>query len=170
MSKMTLLISVTSARFWKVSAMQIKIRVLSIAAAASCLALAGVAMAFDAVTLDDYSGPELFDRFCASCHGSAARGDGPVAASLNVAVPDLTTIAVRYGEFPAMLVRDVIDGRGIDKRAHGTRTMPVWGFEFWVEEGGDVNAQRAVREAINKLVEHLRSVQREQNAPAAARR
>jgi hypothetical protein len=38
--------------------------------------------------------------------------------------------------------------------------MPVWGYEFWVEEGGDVNAQRAVREAINKLVEYLQSVQR----------
>ena len=33
--------------------------------------------------------------------------------------------------------------------------MPVWGYEFWVEDGGDVNAQRAVRDAINKLVEHL---------------
>ena len=46
--------------------------------------------------------------------------------------------------------------------------MPVWGFEFWVEEGGDVNAQRAVREAINKLVEHLRSVQRNPNERGAA--
>ena len=149
--------------------MPIQFRALSTAAAASCLALAGVALAFDAVTLDDYSGPELFDRFCASCHGSQARGDGPVAASLNVAVPDLTTISARYGEFPATLVRDVIDGRGIDKRAHGTRTMPVWGYEFWVDEGGDVSAQRAVREAINKLVEHLRSVQRKPSGPAAPR-
>lgn len=117
-------------------------------------------MAFDAVTLADYSGEELFDRFCASCHGAAARGDGPVARSLNTVVPDLTTIERRYGEFPAMLVRDVIDGRGIDVRAHGTRTMPVWGYEFWVEEGADVAAQRAVRDAINKLVDYLRSVQR----------
>jgi hypothetical protein len=83
-------------------------------------------------------------------------------------VPDLTTITVRHGEFPAMLIRDIIDGRGIDKRAHGTRTMPVWGYEFWVEDGGDVNAQRAVRDAINKLVEHLRSVQRNQNERGAA--
>ena len=153
--------------------MPIDTRVSPLAAAASCLAVAGAAMAFEAVTLDDYSGAELFDRFCASCHGSEARGDGPVAASLNVAVPDLTTIAVRHGEFPAMLIRDVIDGRGIDMRAHGTRTMPVWGYEFWVEEGGDVNAQRAVRDAINKLVEHLRTVQRNQNergAPVPARR
>ena len=121
---------------------------------------AGAAAAFDAVTLDDYSGEELYDRFCASCHGAQAHGDGPVSRSLNVAVPDLTTIAVRYGEFPAGTIRDIIDGRGIDKRAHGTREMPVWGYEFWVEEGGDVNAQRAVRDAINKLVEHLRTIQR----------
>ena len=145
-------------------------RISMMVAVAGGLALAGAAAAFDAVTLDDYSGPELFDRFCASCHGSEARGDGPVAASLNVAVPDLTTIAARYGAFPSMQIRDIIDGRGIDKRAHGTRTMPVWGYEFWVEDGGDVNAQRAVRDAINKLVEHLRSVQRNQNERGAAPR
>mgnify|MGYP003578200982 FL=1 len=149
--------------------MSIPARVLTIAAATTCLVLAGAAPAFEAVTLEDYSGAELFDRFCASCHGTAAHGDGPVAASLNVAVADLTTIGARYGEFPAMLIRDVIDGRGIDKRAHGTRTMPVWGYEFWVEEGGDVNAQRAVRDAINKLVEHLRSIQRTESERATVR-
>jgi mono/diheme cytochrome c family protein len=125
------------------------------------IALAGAAMAFDAVTLEDYSGEELFGRFCASCHGTEAMGDGPVSRSLNVAVPDLTRIASRYGEFPAGRIRDVIDGRGIDMGAHGTRTMPVWGYEFWLDEGADVTAQRAVRNAINKIVEHLRSVQRD---------
>jgi mono/diheme cytochrome c family protein len=124
------------------------------------LALAGAALAFEAVTLEDYSGEELYLRFCASCHGGEAMGDGPVSRSLNVAVPDLTRIRSRYGEFPAGLIRDIIDGRGIDKRAHGTREMPVWGYEFWVEEGGDVTAQKTVRDAINKLVEHLRSIQR----------
>jgi mono/diheme cytochrome c family protein len=122
---------------------------------------AGSVMAFDAFTLADYSGEELFERFCASCHGESARGDGPVARSLNTVVPDLTSISARYGEFPAGLIRDVIDGRGIDVRAHGTRAMPVWGYEFWVEEGGDVVAQNAVRDAINKLVDYLRSVQGE---------
>jgi mono/diheme cytochrome c family protein len=133
-------------------------------AGVASFALAGGVMAFDAVTLEDYSGEELFGRFCGSCHGSEGRGDGPVSRSLNVAVPDLTTIERRYGEFPAGVIRDVIDGRGIDKRAHGTREMPVWGYEFWVEEGGDVNAQRAVRNAIDKLVEYLRSIQRDDEA------
>jgi len=132
----------------------------SVPAGIATLAFAGAVLAFDAFTLADYSGEELYVRFCASCHGGEARGDGPVSRSLNVAVPDLTRITSRYGEFPAGVIRDVIDGRGIDKRAHGTREMPVWGYEFWVEEGADVNAQKAVRDAINKLLEHLRSIQR----------
>jgi mono/diheme cytochrome c family protein len=125
--------------------------------------------AFDAVTLADYSGAELFERFCASCHGASARGDGPVAPTLNTVVPDLTGISERYGEFPAALLRDVIDGRGMDLRAHGTRAMPVWGYEFWVEEGGDVVAQNAVRDAIAKLDDYVRSVQREDGDTDAAR-
>jgi len=134
---------------------------LQIGVAVFAFVFSAPALTFEAVTLEDYSGAELFERFCASCHGSGARGNGPVAGSLNVAVPDLTLIADRYGgEFPVALVRDVIDGRGIDMRAHGTRTMPVWGYEFWVEEGGDSVAQTAVRDAINKLVEYVRSLQR----------
>ncbi len=68
-----------------------------------------------------------------------------------------------------MLVRDTIDGRGVDVRAHGTRAMPVWGYEFWVEEGGDRTAQNAVREAINKLVDYLASIQRDANNSARTR-
>jgi mono/diheme cytochrome c family protein len=146
--------------------MSIDGRKWAVLAALASLTVANVAMAFDAVTLEDYSGEELFGRFCASCHGAGARGDGPVSRSLNVVVPDLTTIARRYGDFPAGAIRDVIDGRGIDRRAHGTREMPVWGYEFWIEEGADVNAQRAVRDAINKLVEYLRDVQRDDESRA----
>jgi mono/diheme cytochrome c family protein len=132
----------------------------AVLAGIASLTLVGAAMAFDAVTLEDYSGEELYLRFCASCHGTEALGNGPVSRSLNVAVPDLTKIASRYGAFPAGVIRDIIDGRGIDSRAHGTREMPVWGYEFWIEEGADVNAHKAARDAINKLVEHLRSLQR----------
>ena len=67
-------------------------------------------MAFDAVTLEDYSGEEIYLRFCASCHGSEAQGDGPVSRSLNVAVPDLTRITSRSGHFPIGLIRDGDNG------------------------------------------------------------
>lgn len=135
--------------------------VVRVAACTVALLAGARAFAFDAVTLNDYSGEELFGRFCASCHGEQAHGDGPVARSLNTVVPDLTLISARYGEFPSMLIRDTIDGRGVDIRAHGTRAMPVWGYEFWVEEGADVTAQTAVREAINRLVAYLRTLQRD---------
>jgi hypothetical protein len=143
--------------------------ILAALAGGALLAGAG-ALAFDAFTLADYSGEELFERFCASCHGEKAHGDGPVARSLNTVVPDLTRIQSRYGEFPSMLIRDTIDGRGVDIRAHGTRAMPVWGYEFWVEEGGDVVAQNAVRDAINRLVDYLRTIQRDPNEAARSRR
>jgi hypothetical protein len=88
-----------------------------------------------------------------------ARGDGPVARSLGVMVPDLTKIAQHYGGFPTNLIRDTIDGRGARIDAHGARTMPVWGYEFWIEEGGDVTAQQEMRKTIAKIVDYLRSIQ-----------
>ncbi len=122
------------------------------------LLFAASALSFDAVTLADYTGEELFQRFCASCHGETGRGDGPVARGLAVAVPDLTSIARRYGEFPAARVRETIDGRGIVD-AHGARSMPVWGYEFWVEEGADSEAEREMHELIDRLVEYLQTLQ-----------
>lgn len=129
------------------------------AAAAAALIVTCSVNAFEAVSLADYSGEEIFGRFCASCHGDMALGDGPVARSLGVMVPDLTRISQRYGGFPTQLVRDTIDGRGARVDAHGSRTMPVWGYEFWVEEGGDVTAQQEMRKTIAKLVDYLRSIQ-----------
>jgi hypothetical protein len=124
------------------------------------------ASAFEAVSLADYSGEEIYGRFCASCHGDMAHGDGPVARSLGVMVPDLTKITQRYGNFPTNVIRDTIDGRGARIDAHGSRTMPVWGYEFWIEEGGDVTAQQEMRKTIAKLVDYLRSIQVEK-VPAA---
>jgi mono/diheme cytochrome c family protein len=107
----------------------------------------------------DLSGQELFDRYCAACHGPAGRGDGPVANSLNKRVPDLTVLARNAGgEFPAMTVRETIDGRSM-VMAHGNRQMPVWGYELWVEEGADIVAERAAKDIIDRLVAHLESLQ-----------
>jgi mono/diheme cytochrome c family protein len=117
------------------------------------------ALAFEAVTLADYSGEEIFLRYCATCHGESGRGDGPVAGGLSPAPANLTLITRKYGGFPTMLIRDTIDGRGARVDAHGTRTMPVWGYEFWIEEGGDVVAQREMKEVIAKLVDYIRTIQ-----------
>lgn len=111
--------------------------------------------------LEDLSGAELFQRFCASCHGESGRGDGPVAGTLVSAVPDLTRIRERYDDsFPTDDLRAIVDGRNLIT-AHGTRSMPVWGYEFWWEEGADSEAEAVTRDLIEKLLAYIRSIQDE---------
>jgi len=74
-------------------------------------------------------GAQLYRTYCASCHGTHARGDGPAAIAMKVPPPDLTLIASRnHGTFPTERVRQMIEGKG--PAAHGERTMPVWGDVF----------------------------------------
>jgi mono/diheme cytochrome c family protein len=124
------------------------------------LSLGSAAGAQPVFDLDDLSGPELYARFCAACHGDEGGGDGPVASSLAVPVPDLTRIAERNdGAFPVERIRQFVDGR-IDVMAHGPRTMPVWGFELWWEAGADRVAEEDARVLLERLVEFVRTLQR----------
>jgi mono/diheme cytochrome c family protein len=108
------------------------------------------------------SGNELYGRFCAACHGMSGRGDGPVAASLKVEVPDLTLIARRAGgAFPRDRIEQIIDGRS-SIGAHGSRTMPVWGEELSNEKIGDPDAERAARVIIDRLSDYVWQLQRPQ--------
>jgi len=113
-----------------------------------------------AQAFSEYSGEDTFHRFCASCHGEKARGDGPVAAGLPITVPDLTLLRNRQGgQFREETLRRLIDGRNI-VIYHGTRYMPVWGYEFWVEEGADDEAKERVEIIIDNLLDYLESIQR----------
>ena len=129
---------------------------------ASSLALAAAlfVQSAGAQVFDEYSGAETFDRFCASCHGSSGEGNGPVAAGLPITVPDLTTLKKRQGDrFPEDTLRKIIDGRDV-VIYHGTRYMPVWGYEFWVEEGADEEAEKRVEIIILNLIEYIESIQK----------
>ena len=107
-----------------------------------------------------YSGAQLYARFCASCHGAKGLGDGPVAASLAVMVPDLTRITQRHGgTFPEEQVRKIIDGRQT-LPPHGSRAMPVWGYEFAMQAAGQARSQESANALISRLTEHVRSLQK----------
>lgn len=114
----------------------------------------------DKRSVAELSGVEMYERLCASCHGADGKGGGPVAPLIKIEVPDLTRIAARDGgEFPAEDVRRTIDGRW-DRRAHGARDMPVWGWEFYGSATSDDAAERAkVDSMINRLVDYLRTIQ-----------
>ena len=66
---------------------------------------------------------------CAACHGEDGKGNGILASILKVPPADLTTLARRNsGYFPLAGVTEIIDGRTMIA-AHGTREMPIWGFD-----------------------------------------
>jgi mono/diheme cytochrome c family protein len=75
-------------------------------------------------------GPALYKAYCAVCHGTDGRGNGPMAKSLKVSVADLTRIAMRNGgTFPRMRMERIILGEDIPS-GHGAREMPLWGPVF----------------------------------------
>lgn len=132
---------------------------------ARALAVAGVlaigpAMAFaqSAKTSPEMraAGRVLYIEHCASCHGSAGRGDGPAADSMRRAPTDLTAFSrANGGVFPAEKTRRVIDGRGV--ASHGSVEMPIWGtvFKATSSSGGG----RSVQDRIDAIVAYLESIQ-----------
>lgn len=127
---------------------------LSLIAAASTAA----EPAFDPVLAE--LGAESFPRYCASCHGIQARGDGPAAAALIQKPADLTRIAARRGgKFPDGEIARFIDGR-FTLAAHGSREMPVWGERFGDAIPDSGVAEEVARGRIAVLVEYLKSIQR----------
>jgi len=124
--------------------------------AALLLAPTGAA-AQETMTKQTTPGAEVFRTYCASCHGTAARGDGPLALSMRKKPANLTEIAKRNGgEFPSEMVFKTIDGRQ-PIRGHGGPDMPVWGDAFAKSrEAGDADRVKAV---IQSLVDYLESIQ-----------
>src|SRR5262245_45483310 len=99
----------------------------------------------------------VFRMNCAVCHGTSARGDGPLADALRFRPADLTLIAKHNrGKFPTPTVRRIIDGREPVK-GHGGTDMPVWGDAFKRSAGGF--SDEAVKLRIDAIVAHLKSIQ-----------
>jgi mono/diheme cytochrome c family protein len=103
------------------------------------------------------SGIEMFNAYCASCHGSDAKGDGPAAAALKVRPADLTALAKNNGGiYPAMKVTSALNGTA-ELAAHGNKDMPVWGPIFF-RMGGGSSGQVLQRVAnLNKYIESLQA-------------
>jgi mono/diheme cytochrome c family protein len=77
------------------------------------------------------AGKDLYREYCAVCHGTSGKGDGPAAGALKVLPPDLTQIAQKNGgKFPEIRVQHIINGEGDEPVAHGSKDMPVWGSLF----------------------------------------
>ena len=127
--------------------------------AALLLIASCVTMSQYSVTPHRYPGVRVYQVFCSSCHGLTGHGDGPIQPLLKVGVPDLTRISARHGgKFPADEIRRIIDGR-TELPAHGSRKMPVWGFELYGNDINDQTARREADETITRVVDYLQTIQ-----------
>lgn len=105
------------------------------------------------------NGQEMYQSYCASCHGKAGKGDGPAASALKTPPTDLTTLSKsNNGQFPAMHVFHTISGEeGV--AAHGSKDMPVWGPPLRAISGG---SSAEVQMRINNITSFVESLQAKQ--------
>jgi mono/diheme cytochrome c family protein len=102
------------------------------------------------------SGKQMFEAYCAACHGKGGKGDGPVAAALKVPPPDLTGLTGRNdGKFPWLQVSKTITGQA-GTPAHGSREMPIWGPVFMSMSH---QHESEVRLRVANLADYIKSFQ-----------
>lgn len=135
-------------------------RLLAVLAGIAFLATPVLAMAQQKADL----GKREYDSNCAVCHGVTGKGDGPYAGILDTRIPDLTVLSKRNGGvFPFARVYETIDGTNVLK-AHGTRDMPIWGFDYKVRaaeyyQDHPYDPEAYVRGRILALAEYLSRLQ-----------
>jgi mono/diheme cytochrome c family protein len=103
------------------------------------------------------SGAYAYRTYCASCHGTDGKGEGPLAQNLRFHPPDLTELAKKNGgEYPADKVNRIIDGRS-PLKGHGGPEMPIWGDAFKNADTG--YDEQTVKDKIRSIVDYLRTLQ-----------
>lgn len=101
------------------------------------------------------SGKEMFDSYCASCHGTDGKGNGPAAPAFKKPPSDLTLLAQKSGgEFPTMRVMSSI--RDVTQSVHGSKDMPVWGP---ILSSVSSNDPGVVTLRINNITGYIESLQ-----------
>ena len=107
-------------------------------------------------TSDPSSGAGMYKAYCAVCHGTAGKGDGPAAVALKVAPGDLTRLSRNNGgKFPELRVYGILEGT-VTLPSHGNREMPMWGDLFRSLQRSDTSN---VQLRLRNLTEYVKSIQ-----------
>ena len=102
------------------------------------------------------SGKDMYNQYCAPCHGTDGKGTGPAASSMKTMPTDLTQLAKAHdGKYPANSVASVLKF-GSGPASHGSADMPVWGPLF---KSLDKYHESAVQQRISNLVSYIESIQ-----------
>ena len=105
---------------------------------------------------DPSSAKEMYTEYCAVCHGTEAKGNGPAASEFKYAPTDLTTLARKNnGKFPEDQVYATLKF-GTNAPAHGTLQMPIWVDLF---HSVDTQSSSIPQLRMHNLVEYIRGIQ-----------
>ena len=105
------------------------------------------------------AGAQMFNEYCAACHGTDARGSGPAAAALKTPPTNLTMLARNHnGKYPELHVMATIRGDA-NLTAHGSKNMPVWGNIFREMAGSGIDAQVPEDIRIRNLTRYIETLQ-----------
>jgi len=98
------------------------------------------------------SGKEMFNSYCAVCHGKDGKGGGPAATAMKTPPTDLTALAQKSsGKYPAAHVAAVIHGQAATP-SHGSQDMPVWGPLFSsISQGHEAQVQQRVTNLVTYI-------------------
>lgn len=135
----------------------------SLCAVATSLLMSLPAIRADAMGLGEFE----YKNSCTPCHGTAGKGDGPLAEHMKKPPTDLTALQRNNGGvFPVERAYRIIEG--VDQvGAHGLRDMPIWGDRFrdrtQKAEDGSFPSERDIRvyarTRILALIEYLSTLQ-----------
>ena len=95
------------------------------------------------------SGKDMFNNYCAVCHGKDGKGAGPAASAMKAAPADLTELAKKNGgTYPSAHVASVIRGQAT-LPSHGSEDMPVWGPLFSsISQGHESQVQQRIANLV----------------------
>jgi hypothetical protein len=107
------------------------------------------------------SGKEMFNAYCASCHGASGKGDGPAASEFKTPPANLTIICPQSqcGKFPNGYISQVLENGVQNSKGHGSKDMPVWGPLFSALSGASASKTAEVQLRINNLSKYIESIQ-----------
>jgi mono/diheme cytochrome c family protein len=106
------------------------------------------------------SGKQMYNAYCATCHGLNGKGSGPAAVALKQQPTDLTVLTRNNGgKFPDAHIYAVLRF-GVETPAHGSKEMPVWGPTLRSLSRGSNIAQMTEQQRIANLIGYLRSLQK----------
>jgi mono/diheme cytochrome c family protein len=104
---------------------------------------------------DPTNGKEMFNTYCAVCHGLDCKGNGPAATALKTPLSDLSLLSRTHeGKFPMTLVRGTLHGGPTMPAGHGSTDMPIWGPLLSSGQQDQGMAELRIRN-ISKYIESL---------------